>query len=148
MKVSSTRRGTINLPIGIDAQSVLPSVGLNGGIFFIPENTNSKIKKIALNIYNGTIPLKNVIIRLRGRNRDVSTNTCLGGNILNPISGPFNGSLTKNTDYDLILTLQKNLIEFHDPILLGGFQIVSYAWQRYDSSSAEILRFSITLFYE
>lgn len=112
--------------VGVGVLDTSPNINVpvNGYSMRIPEIENRKIKKISV-IFNSTNfneVIKFAFIRLRIINRDISIQTNLAGNIINPISGPFDGSLQKDTIHDCVLSTKKNNIEFPDGILSGGLQ--------------------------
>jgi hypothetical protein len=115
---------SVNIPIGTTDISPIISVPTNGYISLIPNSQNVYIKKIYINLVHNQINevLNFYSIRFRLRNRDISLNTNLAGNILNPVSGPWNGSLPKDSICDIMLSNKKNFIEFKEPILAGGIQ--------------------------
>jgi hypothetical protein len=106
--------------------SPIINVPTNGFHLLIPNTTNTKIKRISAYCRLGTntdIPVITFYnIRFRIVNRDISLQNNLAGNILNPISGPWNGSLPKDSIVDVMLSSKKNYIEFSDSISAGGIQ--------------------------
>lgn len=114
-----------NIPISSKDISLIISIPLNGFISLIPEPNNTKIKKISFLILptDETVYINFCSLRFRLRNRDLSLSAGLAGNILNPISGVFDGSLPKDTHVDIMLNSNENSIEFKTPILAGGIQL-------------------------
>jgi hypothetical protein len=108
--------------------SPIISVPINGYIFRIPSSKNVLIKKISAVLLNSTNVgginevIKFYNIRFRIINRDISIQTNLAGNILNPVSGPWDGSLPKDSIVDCMISSKKNFIEFPTPIVAGGIQ--------------------------
>jgi hypothetical protein len=115
-------------PVGSTDISPIISVPLNGYILTLPSSKNALIKKISAVFVNSTnVGGTNEVVkfwnfRFRIRNRDISIQTNLAGNILNPISGAWDGSLTKDSIVDCMISSKKNFIEFPTPIIAGGIQ--------------------------
>jgi hypothetical protein len=126
---SSARLFQIFVPAGVSEISQNLNFAINQNLFLLPISSNGIINKIgvffSISILSEAISFFD--IRLRGLNKDGVVYTLNGGNILNPLSGPWDATLTKNTDFDLILSTNKNFIEFQKGILLGGFQPISYS---------------------
>lgn len=132
------------LPAGTTDISPIISVPTNGFIMQTPSSKNVYITKIAfgLNISaNINVVPKFYSIRFRIINRDISLNTNLAGNIINPVSGPWDGSLPKNSICDIMLSSRKNFIEFPTPILAGGLQFQTL---RYVNNSPNVLNTTVT----
>lgn len=147
-KLCLTRYLNIAMPIGLTEQTTDIPLIANGNMFLIPENENVKIKKISVG-YQSQQFLKSFRIRFRVRNRDISNITETPGDIINPVSGPWNGSLLKNTDLDIMLGDKKNFIEFKTPISLGGLQITSISKTLYSPSlTITDCRICFQIFYE
>jgi hypothetical protein len=132
------------IPAGTTDISPIISVPVNGFIMQVPSSKNVYITKISFILTVVSRP--NVVpkfysIRFRLRNRDISLNINLAGNILNPISGAWNGSLPKDSICDIMLSSKKNFIEFKTPILAGGLQFQTL---RYINNSPNVLNTTIT----
>lgn len=151
MQVSRSQSGAYSIPIGTIDLSLIINVPINGFLMLIPEDQNRLIKKIEYFLFCDE--RLNVLsfhsMRLRIRNRDVSINTNLAGNILNPISGAFDASTTKDSICDIVLTSKKNYIEFNQPIKAGGlqFQTIRLKFNNATTVNSNI-RFYIGITYE
>lgn len=126
---------------------------INQNLLVLPVEKNSLIKKIEIKYLNSSAnPFVNQFkffeIRFRGLNRDGVLLTQLAGNILNPVSGPFNGSLTKNTDLDFVLSSRKNFIEFKKGIDLGGISLASESYEFYKPTIDMIFIRNFVITYE
>lgn len=141
----------LNTPIPINETEntyVIPAVP-NGNIFLIPENENVKIKKISIS-YQSNAVIKSFRVRFRARNRDITNVTQFAGEIENPVSGEWNGTLLKNSDLDIMLGDKKNFIEFKNPILVGGLQIASISTTLFSPNTTSFTdcRICFQLYYE
>lgn len=151
MKISTFEAASLEQPIGTINQTFVYPVGLTQGIALLPISENVIIKKIAINIStdNNSNAIKHWNFRIRGRNRDISLNTNIPGEIINPVSGPFNGSLLKNTDLDIVLNSKKNFIDFKNGIVLGGVSIVTFSYLLFSPFTIPSrVRILISVFYE
>jgi hypothetical protein len=147
-KLCIIRNFNVAIPIGVTEQTTVIPLIPNGNMFLIPENENVKIKKISVS-YQSEVVFKSFRVRFRGRNRDISNITENAGDIINPVSGPWNGSLLKNTDLDIMLGDKKNYIEFKTAISVGGLQMASISKTLYSpSSNVRACRICFQLFYE
>jgi hypothetical protein len=141
------------MPIGVIDFSPIISVGVGAFFMLCPNYTNVYIKKISLFIA-GSGPSSNLIlkfynVRFRLINRDFSDNVNLAGEIINPVSGVFTGSLPKDGFPYIMLSSEKNFIEFKDPIYAGGLQFLTSRFILNQASIAtQDIRILIQIDYE
>lgn len=143
--MNSTAFFQTSIPAGTTDISPIISVPVNGFIVQLPSSKNVYITNISsfLTVVNNiNVVPKFYFIRFRLRNRDISLNTNLAGNILNPVSGPWNGSLPKDSICDIMLSSKKNFINFPTPILAGGLQFQTL---RYINNSPNVLNTTVTI---
>jgi hypothetical protein len=137
----------INWPTGQLELSLQFNYAVNQNLVLLPNESNSKVKMIELGyqINRQELAVKYFDARFRCLNRDGSIITEFAGNIINPVSGEWNGLLTKNTDLDFVLSSKKNFIEFNQGVEIGGFQIISASIILYSPSINPDLNFVNTL---
>lgn len=140
--ISSAIVNSFLVPIGTKEFSPIINVPINGFLFRIPLQNNCIIKKISVGVSCNDInqSIENYFIRFRLLNRDISLNTNLAGNILNPISSPWDGSLPKDSIMDFILGSKKQSILFPDGIFAGGVQFQTL---RFNLTNISTVSFSI-----
>jgi hypothetical protein len=124
---------------------------VNQNLILINSGQNVLIKRIELSagVNNGAVFTKFFDCRLRALNQDGSINRVNGGDIINPISGPWGNAFVKNTDVDFVLSTKKNFIEFKEGILLGGFQVISSSAQFVGTTASGFFYYNtLTIDYE
>lgn len=140
------------IPLGVSEFSGQLNFGLNQNLILLNLEANTKVKKIE--IYSGVNFSDEVIkyfdIRFRCLNRDGANITEYAGDILNGLSGAFDGTLTKNTDLDIILSSKKNFIEFNDGIEIGGVFPISFSVVFYEPTKRVNVNFVsyLTIYHE
>lgn len=150
--ISNDTIGTsANPPIGTVSESLIVTIPINQFLYLIPFSENRKIKKIYISAYSNNINevLKYYYVRFRLRNRDISIFNQYAGNILNGLSGSWDGSIPKDSIVDLGLSSKKNFIEFKDGILAGGIQFQSFRYEMQNPTTSLLtIRMLIGIQYE
>jgi hypothetical protein len=121
-------------PVGITTFSAQYNFAVNQNLILLSFESNVLIKKIELH-HSSIFPLdvvKFFDVRFRMLTNGGALITENAGNIINPLSGAWNGTGLKNSDLDFVLSTKKNFIEFDEGIEALGFFPVSYSVEFYN----------------
>jgi hypothetical protein len=152
MKTSSIRTFTLSVPNGFTQYNNLRNFALNSNLVLISEFNNVLVKKIHVyptiitSVTDNSIKFYQCRIRILARDGRIITE--YGGNILNGLSGDWNGSIPKKTDYDIVLSTKKNSIDFPQGVLIGGFQLISESLILNNPSNNLGFSFNINMYHD
>lgn len=123
-------------PLNVYEFSLQTNFPVNAGLILCNSSKNPIVKKLSVSLRTADTlrVVKYFDARFRILNRDGSINRINAGNIINPLSGPWNGTNLKNSDIDIVLSSKKNFIEFDEGVIFGGFQLISISVQFYPNT--------------